>query len=104
MDETTVWAVVIGLGLASALIRYSFLGLLAGREVPGWLRKALSFVPVAAFPAIFMPMVMFGPEGGWAPLWQPLAAGIALAVGLATRSILGALAAGALAVVALQIL
>lgn len=94
MDNSYVWTVIVGLGAASALIRYSFLGFLRGREVPAGMRRALGLVPVAAFPAIFMPMVMFDPAGDWAELSRPIAGAAALAVGVATRSMLAAILAG----------
>ncbi|MEM7671694.1 MAG: AzlD domain-containing protein, partial [Pseudomonadota bacterium] len=94
MDGAYVWAVIIGLGVASALIRYSFLGFLRGRDLPTGLQRALGFVPVAAFPAIFMPMVMFDAAGDWAELSRPVAAAAALIVGVASRSMLAAILAG----------
>ncbi|MEM7508754.1 MAG: AzlD domain-containing protein [Pseudomonadota bacterium] len=94
MDNAYVWTVIVGLGVASALIRYSFLGFLRGRDLPAGLQRALAFVPVAAFPAIFMPMVMFDAVGDWADPSRPIAGAAALLVGVASRSMLAAIVAG----------
>ncbi|MEM8790219.1 MAG: AzlD domain-containing protein [Pseudomonadota bacterium] len=102
MNPADVWPVIIGLGIASALIRYSFLGLLRGRKVPQSAQRALSLVPVAAFPAIFAPMLFLDGEGGWAALSFPLAALAALVIGAVTRSMVFSLIAGAAAIAALQ--
>ncbi|MEM7237649.1 MAG: AzlD domain-containing protein [Pseudomonadota bacterium] len=101
MNSAVVWTVIVGLGLASALIRYSFLGFLQGREVPPLVRRALAFVPAAAFPAIFMPMVMLEPDGTWAEPLRPIAGLTALLVGLATRSMFAAIVAGFAALILL---
>lgn len=103
MSDEAVWSVIIGLGIASALIRYSFLGLLRGREVPMVVRRALGFVPAAAFPAIFMPMVMLDAQGGWAEPSRPVAGALALAVGVASRSMLLALVTGVAAILILPL-
>lgn len=95
MSAVTIWTVIILLGIITYLIRFSFLGLLAGRRLPGWAAEALNFVPVAVLPAIIAPMVVMSPETrDWAEPHRPLAALIALGVGMATRSVLGAIAAG----------
>ncbi|MBY8974344.1 AzlD domain-containing protein [Rhodobacteraceae bacterium NNCM2] len=102
MSAATIWTVIIGLGLVTALIRYSFLGFLQGREVPRVVRRALAFVPAAAFPAIFMPMVLLDQHGGWAEPSRPIAGAIALAVGIASRSMLLAIVSGLVAILVLR--
>ncbi|HUF87483.1 MAG TPA: AzlD domain-containing protein [Thermohalobaculum sp.] len=95
MSDAAIWTVIGLLGLLTYLIRFSFLGLLAGRRLPGWAAEALGFVPVAVLPALVAPMVAFAPEGGgWADAHRPLAALITLGVGMATRNLLAAITAG----------
>jgi len=94
MSATTVWTVIGLLGVITYLIRFSFLGLLKGRRLPHWATEALGFVPVAVLPALIGPMVALSPEGGWAEPHRPLAALVALGVGMATRSLLAGIAAG----------
>ena len=94
MSGTTVWTVIVLLGVITYLIRFSFLGLLAGRRLPYWAAEALGFVPVTILPALVAPMVAFSPEGGWSEPHRPLAALMALGVGMATRNLLAAIGAG----------
>lgn len=95
MSATTIWTVILLLGGITYLIRFSFLGLLAGRRLPHWAAEALSFVPMAVLPAIIVPMAVLDPETrDWAEPHRPLAALVALGVGMATRSLVGAIAAG----------
>lgn len=95
MSDATIWTVILGLGAATYLIRFSFLGLLAGKRVPAWAAEALSFVPVAVLPAIIAPMVALSPETrDWAEPHRVLAAALALAAGMATRNMLAAIATG----------
>ena len=95
MSDTVIWTVIVGLGVLTYLIRFSFLGLLAGRRVPDWAAQVLGFVPVAVLPAIVVPMVVLAPESrDWAEPHRPLAALIALGVGMATRNMLAAIAGG----------
>ena len=95
MSAWTVWGVIAGLGILTYLIRFSFLGLLHGRRVPGWAAQALGFVPVAVLPGIVAPMVALDPASrDWAEPHRPLAALIALGVGMATRNMLAAIATG----------
>lgn len=95
MSALTIWTVIVLLGVITYLIRFSFLGLLAGRQLPHWAAEALSFVPVAVLPALIAPMVVFAPgTRELAEPHRPLAALLALGVGMATRNLLAAIAAG----------
>jgi branched-subunit amino acid transport protein len=78
------WAVVFALGLGTFLIRYSFIGLFANRDMPAWLAHGLKLVVPAIFAAIVASGVAIagGQFGGWA-LWPRYAAAvIALLVAL----------------------
>ena len=46
------WAVVLALALGTFLIRYSFIGLFADRDMPTWLNSALKLTIPAIFAAI----------------------------------------------------
>jgi branched-subunit amino acid transport protein len=75
------WAVVLALGLGTFLIRYSFIGLFANRDMPAWLAHGLKLIVPAIFAAIVASGVAIsaGQFGGWA-LWpRYVAAAIALA-------------------------
>lgn len=95
MSGAAVWTVIVLLGVITYLIRFSFLGLLAGRRLPDRVAQALGFVPVAVLPALIAPMVVLDPgTRDWAEPHRPLAALLALGIGMATRNLLAAIAAG----------
>ncbi len=78
------WAIVFALGLGTFLIRYSFIGLFANRDMPAWLSHGLKLIVPAIFAAIVASGVAIsaGEFGGWA-LWPRYgAAAIALALAL----------------------
>lgn len=93
--DATIWTVILVLGAGTYLIRLSFLGLIGDRAVPLWAMRLLRYVPVAVLPALVAPLVVWpaATEGAPDPA-RVTAALVALAVGAATRSVLGAIAAG----------
>ncbi len=103
MDNTTIWITIIALGIGTFLIRFSFLGLLGGRDLPDWLTRHLRYVPVAVLPGLVAPLVVWpAATGGEADLARSLAALTALAIGALTRSVLGAIFGGMAALYAVQ--
>ena len=52
MSAWESWGVVISLAVGTFLIRYSFIGLFANRDIPPWLEHALKFMVPAIFAAI----------------------------------------------------
>jgi branched-subunit amino acid transport protein len=91
----SVWTVILALGIGTYLIRFSFLGLIGDRPVPGWAMRLLRYVPVAVLPALAAPLVVWPPATDGAPdPARMIAAVAALAVGAATRSVLGAIGSG----------
>ena len=96
-----IWAVIAGLGLGTYAIRFSFLGLVGDRPLPGWLLRALRYTPVAVMPGLVAPLVLWPEATGGAPDPARLAAAAAtLAVGASTRSVVGAVLAGMVALYA----
>ena len=94
-EVARIWVVIVAVGIGTYLIRYSFLGLVGDRTLPPWALRMLRYVPVAVMPALVAPLVVWPPATGGAP--DParlLAALAALAVGAATRSVLGAVFGG----------
>ncbi len=102
MSDLEIWGVIAGLAAITWLIRYSFIGFLAGWVLPGWLRAALDFVPVTVLPAIAAPAIFLGPAGAAA---LPILVGSAatLLTGILSRSLFGAFAAGMIAYHAVQL-
>lgn len=84
MSALESWSVVLALGLGTFLIRYSFIGLFANRDMPAWLSHGLKLIVPAIFATIVASGVAIsaGQFGGWV-LWPKYgAATIALAVAL----------------------
>ena len=59
VSDLTLWAAIAALGVATYLIRFSFLALAGGREFPEWAMRLLRYVPVTVLPAMVAPMVVF---------------------------------------------
>jgi branched-subunit amino acid transport protein len=90
-----IWTVILVLGLGTFLIRFSFIGLVGDRRLPPWASRMLRYVPVAVMPAIVAPLVVWPQATGGHPDPARLVAALAaLAIGAATRSVLGAIAGG----------
>ena len=90
-----LWTVILGLGLATYLWRFSFLGLIGNRSLPPFLLRMLRYTPMAMIPGLVAPLVVWPAATGGAP--DParlLAAGVTIAVGLYTRKTLLAMGAG----------
>ena len=87
MDSTQSWLVVAGLAAGTFLIRYSFIGLFANRDMPLWLMGVLTLMVPAIFGAIVLSgVVMVGGQVAGLDQWpRYLAAAIAFAVAVKTR-------------------
>jgi branched-subunit amino acid transport protein len=94
-EAARIWIVILALGAGTFLIRFSFIGLVGDRALPPWAERMLRYVPVAVMPGLVAPLVVWPQATGGQP--DParlLAALAALAIGAATRSVLGAIAGG----------
>lgn len=93
--DAPVWLVIGALGIGTFLIRFSFLGIVGDRPLPGWLLRFLRYTPVAVLPGLVAPLVLWPAATGGDPDPARLAAACAtLAAGLATRNVLVAIGAG----------
>ena len=107
MGQLESWLVVLGLALGTFLIRYSFIGLFARRDMPAWLDNALKLMVPAIFAAIvFTGVAMVQGEVGGLAHWPHYAAAlVALVVTLATKgNMLWTVAAGMASLHALPVL
>jgi len=57
-----IWLIILSLGAITLLERTSFIIIFSRWEMPEWLRRALNYVPVAAFAALIAPAI-FHVEG-----------------------------------------
>ena len=93
--DVAIWVTIIGVGIGTYLIRFSFIGLVGDRQFPGWAMRLLRYVPVAVMPAIAVPLVVWPAAAGGAPDPARLIAALAaLAVGAWRRDPLAAILAG----------
>jgi branched-subunit amino acid transport protein len=94
-ESTPIWTIIIAMGIGTFLIRFSFLGLIGDRDLPPWVLRHLRYTAVAVLPALVAPLVIW-PEATDGMLDPArLAAAVAtLAVGMITKSVIWAIAAG----------
>jgi len=94
MSDAAIWTTIAGLALVTYAIRFSFLGLLARRDLPEGVVRALGFVPVTVLPALVAPMLLpLGADRAVEP--ATLAAGIAaFAAGALLRNVLAGILGG----------
>ena len=96
IDSVQLWIIIVGLGVGSYLLRFTFIGLVGGRPMPAWLLRHLRYTAVAILPALVAPQVVWpAATGGETDPARLAAAFITFAVGLVTRSVFAAIAAGA---------
>lgn len=90
-----IWAAIILTGLATFLMRFLPLSLLAGWQMPAGWRRALNFVPASILAAIIAPAILM-PEGSLmlADNLRLPAAIIAAAIALRTGSVVATLLGG----------
>lgn len=95
IDRVELWVVIIALGLGSFGLRFVFLGIIGDRAMPEWVLRHLRYTAVAVLPALVAPLVVWPAATGGAPDPARMgAAVVALAVGLLTGRIFGAIVAG----------
>lgn len=94
-SDGQIWFLIVAMGIGTFLIRFSFLGLVGNRKLPPWLLRHLRYTPVAVFPALVAPLVLWPEANGGSP--EParlLAAAATLGVGYFSRNMLHGILAG----------
>ena len=95
IETSTLWTIIIGLGLGSFFLRFVFLGLVGDRPMPAWLLRHLRYTAVAVLPALVTPQVICpAATNGETDPARLAAAAVTLAVGLMTKNVILALVAG----------
>ncbi len=94
-SPAAIWTVVIGLGIGTFAIRYSFLGLLGNRDLPEWVLRHLRYTAVGILPALITPMVLWpdATEGQTDPA-RLSAALVALFAGYLTKNAIVTIVSG----------
>lgn len=94
-SDTQIWAILLLIGLGTFLLRYSFLGLIGGRELPAWAMRVLRYTPVAVIPGLMAPLVLYPQAtGGQTDPLRLAVAVVTLVVGWRTGSVIWAIVAG----------
>ena len=90
------WALIIYCGLITYLTRFTMISLIKKEMFNERIRKILSFVPSAIFPAIIFPEIFINDVGLFQIDDNPkiIAAIIAVAIGIFSRSIIATIFSG----------
>lgn len=80
VSDLTIWIVILILGVFTYLIRWSFLGVLGGRDLPEWVLRMLRYTPVAVLPALVAPLVVWPAATGGQPDPARMAAALATVI------------------------
>lgn len=104
MSERFIWTLIVAMAIANYAVRYPPIAVLSRIELPVWLRRWLSYIPVSVMATLVVGEVV-RPEGVWLPplsnpyLWASAATGL---VYWRFRSFLGASLAGIVFFLALR--
>ena len=91
-----IWAIILGLGIGTYAMRFSFLGLLGGRALSPFVLRLLRYTPVAVIPGLVAPLVLWpNATGGETDPARLAAAATTLFVAIAFNRVLLAILAGA---------
>ena len=97
LSDPHIWLIIVVLGTGTFVIRFSFLGLVGDRSLPAWLLRLLRYTPVAVMPGLVAPLILWPPAtSGETDPARLAAAAAALGVGLWTKNVVAAVAAGLL--------
>ena len=90
------WALILSCGIITYLTRFTMIALVKKEIFSDRIREVLSFVPSAIFPAIIFPAIFINDLGSFQIENNPkiIAAIIATAIGILTRSIIATIFSG----------
>ncbi len=95
LNSSTIWLIIVLLGIGTLGLRYSFLGLIGGRDLPEWVLRHLRYTAVGVLPALIAPLVVWPEATSGAPDPARLtAAAVTLAVGVWSKNALLSIVCG----------
>lgn len=95
MNEHYIWTVILVLGVGTYLIRFSFLGLIGGKDLPEWVLRHLRYTAVAVLPGLIAPLVLWpAATGGDVDPARLNAALVTFGIGLLTSNVIAAILCG----------
>lgn len=94
-SDTTIWLIIIILGICTYLNRLSFIGLIGDKKMPDFVLSLLRYTPVAVLPGLVAPLTLW-PEatGGEMDPARLCAAFATLIAGMLTKNVLIAIVSG----------
>lgn len=102
-SDLQIWGIILGMGLGTFVIRFSFLGLIGDRALPAFVLRLLRYTAVAVIPGLVAPLVAWPAATGGEPDAARLTAAFAaLMLGLWLRNVLAAVFGGACALYLVQ--
>ncbi|NCQ23006.1 MAG: AzlD domain-containing protein [Rhodobacteraceae bacterium CG17_big_fil_post_rev_8_21_14_2_50_63_15] len=97
IDKTSLWTVIVLLGLGSFGLRFVFTGLIGNRPLPIWLLRHLRYTAVAVLPGLVAPLVVWpAATGGALDAPRLIAALVTLVTGYFLKNVILAIVLGAL--------
>ncbi|SDW28183.1 AzlD domain-containing protein [Roseicitreum antarcticum] len=104
-SDVTIWLIIVGLGIGTFVLRFSFLGLIGDRPIPAWVLRHLRYTAVAVMPGLIAPLILFPAATDGAADPVRLSASVAtVALGLWSKNVLVAIFGGAATLFAAQYL
>jgi len=95
MSASTVWILIACTSLGTFCLRFSFLGLVGRRELPGWVLRMLRYTPVAVIPGLMAPQIFLPSTTATIPeAAKIIAVIVTLAIGVWMKNTVAAMAAG----------
>ena len=95
MNEHYIWTVILVLAVGTYLIRFSFLGLIGGKDLPEWVLRHLRYTAVAVLPGLIAPLVLWpAATGGDVDPARLSAALVTFGIGLLTSNVIAAILCG----------
>jgi branched-subunit amino acid transport protein len=106
MSPLTLLGVMVAAGLATFLIRLSFIAVEGRVQLPRWFRISLQFVPAAMLSALIAPDLLMHDGALFLSLANPrlVAGAVAVAVSAWTRSVGWTIASGMAVLIAMETL
>ncbi|QJB56471.1 AzlD domain-containing protein [Pseudodesulfovibrio sp. zrk46] len=106
VDMMKYWPMVLGIGIGTFIIRYSFILIIDRVTLSDEVRRMLRFIPASVLSALMVPAVLLHKNGvttfaGWE---RVLAALVAIGVAWKTRNIMATIASGMVALWGFQAL
>jgi len=96
IDKTSLWIVIVLLGLGSFGLRFVFTGLIGDRPLPAWLLRHLRYTAVAVLPGLVAPLVVWpAATSGTLDAPRMAAAAVTLIAGYVLRNVIVAILLGA---------